>query len=92
MIAVIIRIALRYGAGVLVARGLLGAGDAEALSADPDIQMALEPPSAWRSASPPRPGTRSPANSTGRNEVAKWSRSSPNSFARLCLGSSVRCS
>ncbi|PBB36915.1 hypothetical protein [Mesorhizobium sp. WSM3868] len=42
MIAVIIRIALRYGAGVLVARGLLGAGDAEALSADPDIHMALE--------------------------------------------------
>ncbi|RWE50739.1 MAG: hypothetical protein EOS79_04630 [Mesorhizobium sp.] len=42
MIAVIIRIALRYGAGVLVARGLLGAGDAAAFSADPDIQMALE--------------------------------------------------
>ncbi|WP_192242990.1 hypothetical protein [Mesorhizobium silamurunense] len=42
MIAVIIRIALRYGAGVLVARGLLGANDAAALSADPDIQMALE--------------------------------------------------
>ncbi len=42
MIAVTIRIALRYGAGVLVARGLLGAGDAAALSADIDIQMALE--------------------------------------------------
>ncbi|TKB14082.1 MULTISPECIES: hypothetical protein [unclassified Mesorhizobium] len=42
MIAVIIRIGLRYGAGVLVARGLLGAGDAAALSADPDIQVALE--------------------------------------------------
>ena len=42
MIAVIIRIALRYGAGVLVARGLLGAGDAAALSGDPEIQMALE--------------------------------------------------
>ena len=42
MIAVIIRIALRYGAAVLAARGLLGAGDAAALSADPDIQMALE--------------------------------------------------
>ncbi|TIT63738.1 MAG: hypothetical protein E5W60_14490 [Mesorhizobium sp.] len=42
MIAVIIRIALRYGAAVLVARGLLGAGDAAALSGDPDIQMALE--------------------------------------------------
>ena len=42
MIAVIIRIALRYCAGVLVARGLLGADDASAFSADPDIQMALE--------------------------------------------------
>ncbi|MGT2468614.1 hypothetical protein ACVOMV_33375 [Mesorhizobium atlanticum] len=42
MIAVLIRIALRYGAGVLVARGLLGADDASAFSADPDIQMALE--------------------------------------------------
>jgi len=42
MIAVIIRIALRYGAGVLVARGLLGAGDAAVLSGDPEIQMALE--------------------------------------------------
>ncbi|TIS53044.1 hypothetical protein [Mesorhizobium sp.] len=42
MIAIIIRIALRYGAGVLVARGLLGAGDAATLSSDPDIQMALE--------------------------------------------------
>lgn len=42
MTAVIVRIALRYGAGVLVARGLLGAGDAAAFSADPDIQMALE--------------------------------------------------
>jgi len=29
-------------AGVLVARGLLGAGDAAALSGDPDVQMALE--------------------------------------------------
>lgn len=42
MIAVIIRIALRYGAGVLVARGLLGAGDATALTNDPDVQIALE--------------------------------------------------
>jgi len=42
MIAVITRIALRYGAGVLVARGLLGADDASAFSADPEIQMALE--------------------------------------------------
>ena len=42
MTAVLIRIALRYGAGVLVARGLLGAGDAAALSGDPDVQMVLE--------------------------------------------------
>ena len=42
MIAVVIRIGLRYGAGVLVARGLLGADDASAFSTDPDIQMALE--------------------------------------------------
>ena len=42
MTAVIIRIALRYVAGVLVARGLLGADDASTFSADPDIQMALE--------------------------------------------------
>ncbi|TGS09450.1 MULTISPECIES: hypothetical protein [unclassified Mesorhizobium] len=42
MIAVFIRIALRYSAGMLVARGLLGADDASAFSADPDIQMALE--------------------------------------------------
>lgn len=42
MIAILIRIALRYGAGVLVARGLLGADDASAFSADPEIQMALE--------------------------------------------------
>ncbi|RWE26654.1 MAG: hypothetical protein EOS41_05860 [Mesorhizobium sp.] len=42
MTAVIIRIALRYGAGVLVARGLLGSDDASAFSNDPDIQMALE--------------------------------------------------
>ena len=42
MTTVITRIALRYCAAVLVARGLLGAGDAAALSGDPDIQMALE--------------------------------------------------
>ncbi|UVK37627.1 hypothetical protein LHFGNBLO_004690 [Mesorhizobium sp. AR10] len=42
MIAVIIRIVLRYGAGILVARGLLGAGDAAALSSDPDVQVAIE--------------------------------------------------
>ncbi|TRC96790.1 hypothetical protein FJV76_02740 [Mesorhizobium sp. WSM4303] len=42
MIAVLIRIILRYGAGVLVARGLLGADDAAAFSSDPDIQAGLE--------------------------------------------------
>jgi hypothetical protein len=42
MAAVITRILLRYGAGVLVARGLLGADDASAFSSDPDIQMAIE--------------------------------------------------
>lgn len=42
MTAVIIRIALRYGAGVLVARGLLGADDASSFSTDPDIAAALE--------------------------------------------------
>ncbi|MER8827246.1 hypothetical protein NKH73_14250 [Mesorhizobium sp. M0938] len=42
MIGLIIRIAMRYLAGVLVARGLLGADDAASFSADPDIQMMLE--------------------------------------------------
>ncbi|TJW49576.1 MAG: hypothetical protein E5X65_32815 [Mesorhizobium sp.] len=42
MTSLIIRIALRYCAGVLVARGLLGADDAASFSADPDIQMVLE--------------------------------------------------
>ncbi|RVD58587.1 hypothetical protein EN828_20450 [Mesorhizobium sp. M2D.F.Ca.ET.185.01.1.1] len=42
MIAVIIRIALRYLAAALVARGLFGADDASAFSSDPDIQMAIE--------------------------------------------------
>lgn len=42
MAAVIIRIVLRYGAGFLVARGLLGADDASAISTDPDVQMAIE--------------------------------------------------
>jgi hypothetical protein len=42
MTSVLIRIGLRYGAGVLVARGLLGTDDAASFSADPDIQMALE--------------------------------------------------
>lgn len=42
MTAVIARIVLRYGAGVLVARGLLGADDASTFTADPDLQMVLE--------------------------------------------------
>jgi len=42
MISVLVRIALRYGAGILVTRGLIGSGDASAFSTDPDIQMALE--------------------------------------------------
>jgi hypothetical protein len=40
--SIFIRIALRYGAAVLVTRGLLGADDAASISADPDIQMAVE--------------------------------------------------
>jgi hypothetical protein len=42
MTPVLIRIALRYGAAVLVTRGLLGADDAAAISADPDIAMVVE--------------------------------------------------
>lgn len=42
MTGVIIRIALRYGAGVLVARGLLGADDAASFSTDPELQQLLE--------------------------------------------------
>ena len=42
MTAVIIRIALRYVAAALVARGLFGADDASAFSTDPDIQAAIE--------------------------------------------------
>lgn len=42
MTSLIIRIALRYGAGILVARGLLGADDAASFSSDPDVQMMLE--------------------------------------------------
>jgi hypothetical protein len=40
--SIFIRIALRYGAAVLVTRGLLGADDAAAISTDPDIAMAVE--------------------------------------------------
>ncbi|TGR84600.1 hypothetical protein EN866_32865 [Mesorhizobium sp. M2D.F.Ca.ET.223.01.1.1] len=42
MTPVLIRIALRYAAAVLVTRGLLGADDAAAISTDPDIQMVIE--------------------------------------------------
>jgi len=42
MMSVVIRILLRYGAGILVTRGLIGSDDAAAFSSDPDIQMALE--------------------------------------------------
>ncbi|TGU44618.1 hypothetical protein EN788_22135 [Mesorhizobium sp. M2D.F.Ca.ET.145.01.1.1] len=40
--SIFIRIALRYGAAILVTRGLLGSDDAAAISSDPDIQMAVE--------------------------------------------------
>jgi hypothetical protein len=39
MTAVIIRIALRYGAAYLVARGFLSADDGATLATDPDVQM-----------------------------------------------------
>jgi len=42
MTAIIVRIALRYAAGALVARGLLGADDATGLTTDPDVAMALQ--------------------------------------------------
>ncbi len=42
MAAVIVRIALRYSAGILVARGLLSADDGSAFSADSDLQMVIE--------------------------------------------------
>jgi hypothetical protein len=42
MTAVVVRIALRYLSGVLVARGLFGADDATAFSSDPDMRMMLE--------------------------------------------------
>lgn len=42
MTAVLIRIVLRYGAGILVTRGLMGADDAASLSTDPDVAMAIE--------------------------------------------------
>ncbi|MER9411158.1 hypothetical protein [Mesorhizobium sp. M0589] len=64
MIAVFIRIGLRYGAGVLVARGLLGADDAAAFSSDPDIQAPVSP-----SPRSPRPGTGWPANPAGSTDM-----------------------
>ena len=42
MTAVFTRIVLRYLAAALVARGFLGADDASAIAADPDIAMAIE--------------------------------------------------
>lgn len=42
MTGLIIRIALRYAAGVLVTRGLLGSDDAATFVADPDLQAQLE--------------------------------------------------
>lgn len=39
MTFVIIRIALRYGAAALVARGLLSPDDGATLATDPDVQM-----------------------------------------------------
>ena len=42
MIGLIVRIGLRYVAGMLVARGLVGADDAATFTADPDLQQQLE--------------------------------------------------
>lgn len=39
MTAVIVRIALRYGAGALIAKGLLDPGTGDTLMNDPDIQI-----------------------------------------------------
>lgn len=38
----IIRIALRYGAGFLVARGLLGESDGNMLASDPEVAALIE--------------------------------------------------
>lgn len=40
--AAIIRILLRYGAGILVARGLLLPDDASAIYSDPEIVIGIE--------------------------------------------------
>lgn len=42
MNAAIVRIALRYAAGILVTRGLIGSDDADAFINDPDLAMVLE--------------------------------------------------
>lgn len=42
MATVTVRIALRYFAGILVARGLLSADDGSAFSTDPDLRMVIE--------------------------------------------------
>lgn len=40
--AAIIRIVLRYGAGFLVARGLLGESDGNMLASDPEVAALIE--------------------------------------------------
>jgi hypothetical protein len=40
--SVFVRIVLRYGAGFLVARGLLGESDGSMLAADPEVASFLE--------------------------------------------------
>lgn len=42
MIAVFVRIALRYGAGALVLKGLLAPEVGVELAEDPDVQMAIQ--------------------------------------------------
>lgn len=42
MSAVIIRIVLRYGAGLLIAKGLLAPEAGLDLASDPDVQMLLQ--------------------------------------------------
>ncbi|QAZ46751.1 hypothetical protein [Mesorhizobium sp. Pch-S] len=41
MAAVLIRIGLRYGAGYLIARGLLSDDAGNTLATDPDVQLAI---------------------------------------------------
>ncbi|HEV7321596.1 MAG TPA: hypothetical protein VGO04_23585 [Ensifer sp.] len=42
MSAVVVRILLRYGAGLLVAKGMLAPEAGPALAEDPDLQMLLQ--------------------------------------------------